>query len=63
MTFNLRHVEVFWAVMTTGSATAAARLLHTSQPTISRELGRFEQVTQLSLFKRTHGKLVPPSRR
>ncbi len=59
MNFSFRHVEVFWAVMTTGSATAAAQLLNTSQPTISRELSRFEQVTQLSLFKRLQGKLVP----
>lgn len=59
MAFGFRHVEVFWAVMTTGSATAAAQLLHTSQPTISRELGRFEQTTGLTLFQRLHGKLVP----
>jgi DNA-binding transcriptional LysR family regulator len=59
MKFSFRHVEVFWAVMTTGSATAAAQLLNTSQPTISRELSRFEQVTQLRLFKRINGKLAP----
>ncbi|MEA1136003.1 LysR family transcriptional regulator, partial [Klebsiella pneumoniae] len=52
MNFSFRHVEVFWAVMTTGSATGAAELLHTSQPTISRELSRFETLTQLTLFKR-----------
>lgn len=45
--------------MTTGSATGAAALLHTSQPTISRELGRLEPITQLKLFKRTSSKLVP----
>lgn len=59
MNFGLRHVEVFWAVMTTGSTTAAAALLHTSQPTISRELSRFEKLTQLNLFKRSGTKLVP----
>jgi DNA-binding transcriptional LysR family regulator len=59
MNFSFRHVEVFWAVMTTGSATAAAQLLHTSQPTISRELARFEQVTGLRLFTRLNGKLAP----
>lgn len=59
MNFSLRHVEVFWAVMTTGSATAAAALLHTSQPTISRELSRFETLTQLKLFKRAGARLVP----
>jgi DNA-binding transcriptional LysR family regulator len=59
MGFTFRHVEVFWAVMTSGSTTAAAEMLHTSQPTISRELGRFEKLTQLTLFKRSGGKLVP----
>lgn len=59
MNFSLRHVEVFWAVMTTGSATAAAALLNTSQPTISRELSRFEKLTQLNLFKRLGSRLVP----
>lgn len=59
MNFSFRHVEVFWAVMTTGSMTAAAVVLRTSQPTISRELSRFEQVTQLVLFKRTGPRLEP----
>jgi DNA-binding transcriptional LysR family regulator len=59
MNFSFRHVEVFWAVMTSGSATGAAAMLHTSQPTISRELSRFEQVLQLTLFKRSGAKLVP----
>ena len=39
---NLRHIEVFRAIMTAGSVTNAAQLLHTSQPTISRELARLE---------------------
>lgn len=56
---NLRHIEIFWALMTTGSATAAAALLHTSQPTVSRELGRLESITQLQLFKRANAKLIP----
>ncbi len=29
---NLRHIEIFHAVMTTGNLTEAARMLHTSQP-------------------------------
>jgi len=56
---SFRHVEIFWALMTTGSATGAAALLRTSQPTISRELGRLEHITGLQLFKRTNSKLVP----
>ena len=59
MNFSLRHVEVFWAVITTGSTTAAAALLNTSQPTISRELSRLEKLTQLKLFTRSGTRLVP----
>ncbi|QEL56454.1 LysR family transcriptional regulator [Chromobacterium paludis] len=59
MSVNLRHIEVFRAVMTSGSVSGAARLLHTSQPTISRELARCEQLLGLSLFERGHGRLRP----
>jgi len=45
--------------MTTGSVTEAAAMLHTSQPTVSRELARFEQLTQLKLFDRVRGRLRP----
>ncbi len=56
---NLRHIEIFHAVMTTGNLTEAARMLHTSQPTVSRELARFEKVLGLRLFERTRGRLQP----
>lgn len=56
---NLRHIEIFHAVMTAGNLTEAARLLHTSQPTVSRELARFEKVLGLTLFERTRGRLHP----
>lgn len=56
---NLRHIEIFHAVMTAGNLTEAARLLHTSQPTVSRELARFEKVLGLKLFERTRGRLHP----
>lgn len=52
-----RHIEVFRALMTTGSVTAAAQLLYTSQPTVSRELARVEQLTGLPLFERVRGRL------
>ena len=39
---SVRHIEVFRAIMAAGSVTAAARLLFTSQPTVSRELARLE---------------------
>src|SRR5690348_11139861 len=54
-----RHVEVFRALMTAGSVTAAAQSLATSQPTVSRELARLEQLLQLVLFDRVRGRLRP----
>ena len=56
---NLRHIEIFHAIMTAGNLTEAARLLNTSQPTVSRELARFEQVLGLKLFERSRGRLHP----
>ncbi|BDH44734.1 LysR family transcriptional regulator [Salmonella enterica subsp. enterica serovar Choleraesuis] len=56
---TLRHIEIFHAVMTAGSLTEAARLLHTSQPTVSRELARCEQLLGLTLFSRQRGRLYP----
>lgn len=58
---TLRHIEIFHAVMTAGSLTEAARLLHTSQPTVSRELARCEQLLGLTLFTRSRGRLLPTS--
>lgn len=55
---SLRQIEIFHAVMTTGNLTEAAALLHTSQPTVSRELARFEKQVQLRLFDRVRGRLV-----
>lgn len=56
---NLRQIEVFRAVMLTGSVTDAARLLHVSQPGISRMLGHIELQLGIALFERTRGKLRP----
>ena len=57
-----RHIEVFRAVMTAGSATGAADLLHSSQPTVSRELARLESLLGYSLFERVQGRLRPNAR-
>lgn len=62
MTISHRHIEVFRAVMTAGSVTGAAGLLHTSQPTISRELARMEQLLGYPLFERLRGRLKPTAR-
>ncbi|ELY4816035.1 LysR family transcriptional regulator [Cronobacter malonaticus] len=56
---TLRHIEIFHAVMTAGNLTEAATLLRTSQPTVSRELARFEKLIGLSLFTRSRGRLHP----
>lgn len=52
-----RHIEVFRAVMSAGSVTGAAASLHTSQPTVSRELARLEQLLGYDLFERQGGRL------
>ena len=62
MELTHRQVEVFRAVMGTGHVTRAAELLHTSQPTVSRELARLEQVLGYALFDRVRGRLHPTTR-
>lgn len=62
MQMTHRHVEVFRSLMLAGSVTRAAELLHTSQPTVSRELARLEQVLQMNLFDRVRGRLRPTVR-
>lgn len=57
-----RHIEVFRALMLTGSATGAAQMLFTSQPTISREIARLEQLLGYDLFERSQGRLRPNAR-
>ncbi|MFM2118696.1 MAG: HTH-type transcriptional activator CmpR [Pseudomonadota bacterium] len=57
-----RQIEVFRAVMNTGQVTQAAQALHTSQPTVSRELARLEQVLGYALFDRVRGRLQPTAR-
>lgn len=62
MGLSHRQIEVFRAVMGTGHVTRAAELLHTSQPTVSRELARLEQVLGFALFDRVRGRLHPTAR-
>lgn len=62
MDIQHRHIEVFRAVMTTGSVTGAAELLHTSQPTLSRDLARLEQLLGYALFERERGRLKATAR-
>jgi DNA-binding transcriptional LysR family regulator len=62
MDIQHRHIEVFRAVMTAGSVTGAAALLHTSQPTLSRDLARLEQLLGYALFERERGRLKATAR-
>ena len=62
MQLTHRQIEVFRAVMVAGHVTRAAEALHTSQPTVSRELARLEQVLGLALFERVKGRLRPTVR-
>jgi len=59
VSISVRQIEVFRAIMLAGSVTGAARLLFTSQPTLSRELARLEAVSGLRLFDRQGGRLLP----
>jgi len=56
---NFRHLEVFHAIMRTGSITAAARSLHVSQPAVSEMLKQAESRMKIQLFERTGGRLIP----
>lgn len=57
MTLNLRQIEVFRAVMTTGSISGAAKVLHVSQPAVSRLLSYTETRVGFALFARIKGRL------
>lgn len=59
MKFNLRQIEVFRAIMLTGSISGAARLLSVSQPAISRLLAYTEDRLKIRLFERIKGRVQP----
>ncbi len=59
MALNLRQIEVFRAVMTTGSISGASRVLMISQPAVSRMLSHTEQRIGFPLFERIKGRLYP----
>jgi DNA-binding transcriptional LysR family regulator len=56
---NLRQLEVFRAVMFSGGVSAAAQLLHVSQPAVSKVLAQAGRASGLVLFERVKGRLVP----
>jgi DNA-binding transcriptional LysR family regulator len=56
---RLRHIEVFNAVMLTGSVSGAARLVNVTQPAVSRTLQHAEVQLGFALFQRVKNRLVP----
>jgi DNA-binding transcriptional LysR family regulator len=56
---NLRHMEVFHAIMRTGSVTGAARALNVTQPAVSAVLKHCESQLNMKLFTRVSGRLQP----
>ena len=55
---RLRHIEVFNAIMLTGSVSAAARLINVTQPAVSRILSHAELQLGFALFERVKGRLT-----
>ena len=56
---RLRHLEALVAIAETGSLTAAARTLHTSQPSVSQWLADVEAAVGVSLYER--GRRMKPT--
>jgi DNA-binding transcriptional LysR family regulator len=55
---NFKQIETFRAVMLTGSMTAAAAKLHTSQPNVSRAIAQLEAEIGYELFDRLPGRVL-----
>jgi DNA-binding transcriptional LysR family regulator len=56
---NLRQMEVFYAIMVSGTVTGAAKMLNISQPSVTGVLRYTEDRLKFSLFKRVKGRLEP----
>jgi DNA-binding transcriptional LysR family regulator len=56
---NIRSLEVFKAIMQSGSTTTAGHILQMSQSAISRQLTGLEEDLGFALFDREKGRLVP----
>lgn len=65
MDLSLRQIEVFRAVISTGSISGASKVLHVSQPAVSRLLAYTEDRIGFPLFERIKGRLyaTPEARR
>jgi DNA-binding transcriptional LysR family regulator len=58
MLFKLRHMEVFRAVMLTGSISGAAKMLYVSQPAVSKLITYIESRLSFRLFDRVNNRLI-----
>jgi len=56
---NIRQLEVFRAVVQTGTTKGAAHILNVSQPAVSTMIQHTEDQLGLRLFERLRGRLVP----
>lgn len=59
---EIRQLEAFAAVMTSGSVTAAGRLLGRSQPAITRLIQELESEIGFALFARSGPRVSPTER-
>ncbi len=57
-----RQLSLFRSVMLHGNLSRAAEVSNSSQPTLSRELARLEQLLGFALFDRVRGRLRPTAR-
>lgn len=56
---NIRQIEIFKAIMESGSVTGAASQLNIAQPSVSKHLKLLEYDLDIALFERNGNKLVP----
>ncbi|HEX9778617.1 MAG TPA: LysR family transcriptional regulator [Geopsychrobacteraceae bacterium] len=56
---DFNRLKVFYHIYALNSIVAAARVLHLSQPAVSRQLQKLEVEIEAALFIRLHKKLVP----
>jgi DNA-binding transcriptional LysR family regulator len=61
-TLTHRQISMFRTVMLHGNLSRAAEAANSSQPTLSRELARLEQLLGFALFDRVRGRLQPTAR-
>ncbi len=56
---DIRQLRVIQTVCKTGSVTETARILHVSQPAISKTVRQVEEETGLTLFENIQGRIFP----